>query len=132
MDILLSIKPKWARLIFQGKKTVELRKQWTKSDGIGRIYLYASAPVKKIVGWMELKFAVCESIAELKQDVEGRSQVSSEDFDAYYQGKEKGWGLFIGKAVEIDPIPLDAVAKRPPQNWMRLNAVQSKTLADMC
>ena len=132
MDILLSIKPKWAELILQGKKTVELRKQWTKSDDVGKIYLYASAPVKKIVGWMELEFAVCESIAELKQDVEGRSQVSPEDFDAYYQGKEKGWALFVRKAAKIDPVPLDAVAKRPPQNWMWPNEAQSSALTECC
>ena len=132
MDILLSIKPKWAKLILEGKKTVELRKQWTKSNDIERIYLYASAPVKRIVGWMELKCAICESVAELKQDAEGRSQVSPEDFDAYYQGKEKGWGLFVSKAAEIDPIPLDVVAKRPPQNWMWLNEAQSSALTNHC
>lgn len=126
MDILLSIKPKWADLILEGKKTVELRKQWTKSDDVGRIYLYSSSPVKKIVGWIELRQAVCEDVASLKLDSENESQVPSEDFDAYFSGHEKGWGLFIRKAVRINPVPLPV--KRPPQNWMHLTASQSAGL----
>lgn len=128
MDALLSIKPKWASLILEGKKTVELRKQWTKSDDIERIYLYASSPVKKIVGWIELDRAVCEDVEGLKRDTEHFSQVPSKDFDAYYQGKATGWGLFIRNAVKIKPVPLDAVAKRPPQSWMRLFKEQSEAL----
>ena len=129
MDILLSIKPKWAALILEGKKTVELRKQWTKSDDIQRIYLYASSPVKKIVGWMELELAACESVDELKRDTEPYSQVPSEEFNSYFSGKETGWGLFIRRAVKIErPISLNAVAERPPQSWMKLSPEQSLLL----
>ena len=128
MDILLSIKPNWADLILEGKKTVELRKQWTKANDVERIYLYASAPLQKIVGWIELQQAVCEDVADLKRDSEEGSCVSSEDFDAYFKDKEKGWGLFISRAQKMNPLSIKAVDERPPQNWMGLSKEQSEVL----
>ena len=128
MDILLSIKPNWADLILEGKKTVELRKQWTKANDVERIYLYASAPLQMIVGWIELQQAVCEDVADLKRDSEEGCCVSSEDFDEYFKDKEKGWGLFISRAQKTSPIPLKAIDERPPQNWANLDASQSEIL----
>ena len=45
---LMSIKPKWARELYCGKKTVEFRKS---SPPIGSIvFLYESAPVRAVTG----------------------------------------------------------------------------------
>jgi len=58
-DIILSVYPRFADLILEGKKTVEVRKtrisQWNgyfgfKYDVPNTVYLYATSPVKKIVG----------------------------------------------------------------------------------
>ena len=48
-NILLSIKPKYAELILSGKKSIELRKSAPRRE-VEWIYLYVTAPVKKIVG----------------------------------------------------------------------------------
>lgn len=49
-EIILSIKPVYTRLIFEGIKKVEYRK-WIPSCNIPfRVYVYSSHPVKKIVG----------------------------------------------------------------------------------
>lgn len=47
MNIILSIKPKWAELIYSGKKTIEWRKSFPKRENIECVYLYETAPVKK-------------------------------------------------------------------------------------
>ena len=52
-DILLSIHPKWAELILSGEKTIEVRKTVPKELCEGeRIFLYETAPVKKITGYV--------------------------------------------------------------------------------
>ena len=59
MNIILSIKPKWAELIYSGKKTIEWRKSWPKYEKfefihVGKVFLYETAPVKMITGFFEL------------------------------------------------------------------------------
>ena len=45
---LMSIKPKWAKELYSGKKTVEFRKS---SPDVGSlVFLYESAPVKAVTG----------------------------------------------------------------------------------
>jgi len=50
-EVILAIKPKYARTILDGTKTVELRKRFPQ--GIERIFLYATAPEKSIIGYAE-------------------------------------------------------------------------------
>ncbi len=47
--MLLSIKPKYAKVILEGKKQYEFRKSKPK-DGVDRIIFYASSPQKQVVG----------------------------------------------------------------------------------
>ena len=47
--MLLSIKPRYAKVILEGKKQYEFRKSRPK-DGVDRIIFYASSPQKQVVG----------------------------------------------------------------------------------
>ena len=49
MYVLLSIKPQYVKLIFKGIKKYELRKSIFKQK-VKRAYIYATSPVKRIVG----------------------------------------------------------------------------------
>ena len=73
-DIILSIHPKWAEKIYSGEKTVEVRKtqpDWEKSEAAEdlAIYLYETAPVKKITGLVFLTW-VHEADKELFENPE--------------------------------------------------------------
>jgi predicted transcriptional regulator len=58
MNIILSIHPKWAKLIYEGKKTVEWRKTTPKkADSQSVIFLYETAPVCKVTGWVRFNGA---------------------------------------------------------------------------
>ena len=46
--IIISIKPKYVEKIFSGEKKYEFRKSFP--DGVKVMLIYATAPVKKIVG----------------------------------------------------------------------------------
>lgn len=40
MNIIMSIHPKWAKLIYEGKKTLEWRKNTPNADFIDKVFLY--------------------------------------------------------------------------------------------
>ncbi|HET6989695.1 MAG TPA: ASCH domain-containing protein, partial [Bacteroidia bacterium] len=50
MNVLLSIKPKYAKAIIDGKKKVEFRKLPFKLN-VNKVYIYSSAPEQKIIGY---------------------------------------------------------------------------------
>ena len=53
-DILISLKPKHAANIFEGEKTVELRKRRPRIEPGTRIWIYATAPTAAIKGYANL------------------------------------------------------------------------------
>lgn len=142
MNIILSIKPKWAELIYSGKKTIEWRKSWPKYEQfefyhVGKVFLYETAPVKMITGYFELngcrELIIRDDLEKKYKDIHPDAKeviaagcVPLEDLKKY-QGKNFslfGWRIKNPTKFE-EPLPLSYVdLKRPPQSWCydRLNA----------
>ena len=117
-DILMSIHGKWADLIYQGKKTLELRKTSPKTGGYldATVYIY-NTEVHSIDGRM----AVTEvfEIKEITDEICAKSCVSREEI-IKYKGNGKLYGWVIEGADEFEPNWLqleDLGATRPPQSW---------------
>lgn len=49
-SVILSIKPRFARAIMDGSKRYELRRRIFKNENVDTAYIYATSPVKKIIG----------------------------------------------------------------------------------
>jgi predicted transcriptional regulator len=49
-SVLLSIKPEFADKIFCGLKRYEFRKVLFKNRNVKKIVVYASAPIRKVIG----------------------------------------------------------------------------------
>ena len=54
MKVLLSIRPEYAEKIFNGKKKYEYRRVIFKNRNIHSIVVYATKPIKKIIGEFEI------------------------------------------------------------------------------
>lgn len=56
MNILLSIKPKWAEKIYSGEKTIEFRKSIPKNFNTSEdvVFIYETAPVKMVTGYIKI------------------------------------------------------------------------------
>ena len=54
--VLLSIHPKWAKLIYEGYKTIEWRKNIPTADFIDKVFLYETAPVCRVTGCFDYNF----------------------------------------------------------------------------
>ena len=50
MPLLLSLKPRFAELVFMGEKTVELRRRIASTMAGREVFIYVSSPVRMIRG----------------------------------------------------------------------------------
>lgn len=120
MRILLSIKPIFVNEIIAGKKLYEYRKQLFKHTEIRTIVVYASSPVCKIVGEIEI-----EDILEDRPDViwkktKCKSGVSSSFFFDYFKDKEIAYAIKIARFTKYkNPLSLEDLKEgmKPPQSF---------------
>ena len=131
MDIILSIHPKWAKLIYEGKKTIEWRKTVPQRGkvipDITKVFLYETSPVKGITGYFILApyyfvFDVNKNSREIYPEEKERIEQSCVDIKDLkkYQGENKNiYGLPIHRFEKFDHLEtLESFGiKRPPQSW---------------
>ncbi|GHV86910.1 hypothetical protein AGMMS50255_2060 [Spirochaetia bacterium] len=120
MDLLLSIQPAIARRITGGKKKYEYRRSIFKQE-VNHIYLYSSAPVKKIVCRWRYAGYLAGSIDEIWEKTAKFSAASEAGYRDYLRGKKIAYAICIEDLVVFEP-PLDPYkidpAFRPPQSFM--------------
>ena len=106
MDVLLSIKPKFAESIISGRKKYEFRKNsFTKKD-IGRVYIYSTTPIKKIVGNFRINKIIEDKPSTLWYQLKDDAGISEEEFFAYFKNREVGFAFQIVD-VEKFETPVD-------------------------
>jgi len=126
--VLLSIQPEYADKIFEGKKTVELRKAFPKIGGSQWVIVYVSTPIKAIVGAFQIKHIVEENPTGMWEKVKDIAGITREKFDSYYNGINLGYGIFIEQVIRYpEPITLNTLRKSsdrfsPPQNFRYLDS----------
>ena len=125
MNVILSIRPNFCKMIFCGQKVYEYRKRiFTRSD-VDKVYVYASKPICKIVGF----FTIDEVIEDTKTNIWAKthigSGISKEYFDAYFKNSDTAYAIKIGQVVKLDnPIDPKSVIKdfHAPQNFMYMDS----------
>jgi len=65
--------------------------------------LYATSPVKQIVGYFTVKNIVSGTPASLWNQFSEGAGIASQDFYQYYQGSSTGVAIEIGAAVVFEP-----------------------------
>jgi predicted transcriptional regulator len=122
--ILLSIRPKYAKKIFDGSKTVELRKVRPKRIGSGTLILvYVSSPIKSLVGAFKVDRITEKPLNALWNVVRNKAGITREEFDTYYAGTSTGVAIFFDEAWCLpEPIALEDLRDRlsefyPPQDF---------------
>lgn len=118
MKVLLSIKPEYAEAILNGSKWFEYRRTaWERKD-VYTVVMYATRPVKKIVGEFELgrlSYGTLEEVWEWTNNFPGMSKA---DFDKYFKGKDHGYAIGVSVTKRYEK-PL-TLKRHPPQNFMYL------------
>ena len=97
MKVILSIKPKYAEKILDGKKTYELRKTIFRNPDVKKVIIYASSPISKIIGEFEIDYILHKEIDDLWKKTKDFNCVEKSFFDEYFTNKEKGYAIKIKK-----------------------------------
>lgn len=106
MNILLSIKPKHVESIIKGQKKYEFRKILFKRRYIDTVYVYASSPIKKIIGAFQIGDIVEDKPINLWHQFNEVSGLDEAEFFEYFKDNEIGFAIEI-KNVEKYEQPLD-------------------------
>lgn len=134
---LISIRPRFAEMIFAGSKTVELRRVCPKVAVGDLALVYVSSPAKELRGSFEVGRIVSGSPTALWKKVGDKSGVTRAEFFAYFKGKKLAHALVIKRAWPLPaPVGLKALRRRnggfrPPQNFHYLNRNESSLLASV-
>ncbi|MBA3987120.1 MAG: ASCH domain-containing protein [Flavobacteriales bacterium] len=120
MNIILSIKPKYANAILSGEKLVEFRKLAFKRK-VERVYIYSSSPEQRIIGYFTIEDIISDTPKELWRKYKRVGSICQEDFFKYFGEKEIGFSIKI-KSVRRFEISIDpkVLFKNfvPPQSFM--------------
>lgn len=136
--LLLSIQQKYAAMIFEGNKQVELRRVRPRHLKNGDLILvYVTSPKQALVGVVEVEKVVEMSPDKLWQIVEGKAGITHENFCKYYTDSSTGFAIFLRKTFSFDsPIKLEQIRKkwsnfRPPQCYHYLKDREFRIVQSM-
>ena len=120
MNAIMSIRPNFCKLIFDGQKRYEYRKRVFRSLDVDKVYVYASKPISKIVGYFTIAAMIEDSPSNLWKTTCKGSGITKEYFNAYFRGCDTAHAIAIGEVVKFDtPIDPKEVIKNftAPQNY---------------
>ena len=97
MKVLLSIKPEFANKIFDGTKKYEFRKSIFKRNDIKIVVVYASSPVKQVIGEFEIEKILCQEVELLWRITQQFAGINKDFYDNYFADKEMAFAIQVGK-----------------------------------
>jgi predicted transcriptional regulator len=122
-DILVSIRPRYASKILDGKKTVELRRKFPQAAVVGATALiYSSSPVRAVVGYAQIRRVLKLPVPEIWKEHGAAACLSKSAFDAYFADREFGFAILFERVrslkKQIEAIDLKTqFGIVPPQSY---------------
>ena len=132
----MSIKPKYADLIFAGTKTIELRRVCPKVSPGDLVLVYVSSPRMALVGGFEVAGIVSGEPLTLCKKWQAHSGVEKETFLNYFQGAVTAYGILIGRtwqfesATELKTLRRRKGGFHPPQSYRYVGSEELVKLMD--
>ncbi|MCD7948833.1 MAG: ASCH domain-containing protein [Erysipelotrichaceae bacterium] len=125
-QVLMSIKPQYVKQIIDGTKTIEYRKTRFHQN-VDSIIIYASSPIKKVIGEVELLDTLVDSPSKIWDQTYLHGGCTKDEFDAYYKGKDKAIAYVLGNVTLYDnPKTLvDYGIYYYPQSYVYLRELES-------
>ncbi len=124
--LLISLKPHYADLVFEGLKKAELRRRDLSLMKGRDVFVYVTSPVMQLRGGFHVGEVFTGTPVEIWNKISEDAGIEKSDFDAYYAGSNLACALKITYVWEYeDPLGLNALRtefKRfvVPQSWRYL------------
>ena len=135
--IILSLRPHHAEAILSGLKTVELRRIEPKIIVPTRALIYATTPIKALLGTCIVDTVITDGLAELWKAYGSRTGIRHAEFRDYFKGLKVGSALALSDARQFSrQIPLAELrasdcVDRPPQSYSYVNAAIGNQLLQL-
>jgi predicted transcriptional regulator len=102
MNVLLSIKPKYAELIKSGLKKYEFRRKIFKKAGGCKVFIYSTSPVKKITGVFDASIIHQDSPYRIWDMFGAYSGISEGEFFQYFRDCEIAYAIEYNGPQNLD------------------------------
>ena len=120
--MLLSIKPKYAKIILEDKKQYEFRKSKPKSE-VDRIIFYASSPQKQVVGEAAIERIIEGTPKDIWEIAKTAAGITKKIYYSYYEGKDKAIAYKLKDVIiyETPKALSDYGISQAPQSFIYLD-----------
>lgn len=121
--VVLSLKQRWAAAIYDGAKTVEIRRRFPIPTQLPqRALIYTSSPIKSLTGEASITAVQRLPLEEIARDWIDQTCVSREELDAYLGDLGYGTLISLDRVQHYEnPISLAELRERhaftPPQSF---------------
>ena len=121
--LLFSLRPQYAKLVFDGLKKFELRRRGLTLMGGRSVFVYVTSPEGKLRGGFQVGEVRTGTPEEIWQVVANSACIEKPDFDAYFAGRNIAYALEITEVWEYsDPVGLSELREMfqnfvAPQSW---------------
>jgi lj965 prophage protein len=118
MKVLMSIKPKFVKQIFEGTKLFELRKKIFRRE-VKTIIIYESSPTKKIVGEFIIDKIIIDTPQKIYLDYSEKLGISKKEYFEYFINTNIAYAIKIKKVIKYEKeLTLsDFNVKKAPQSY---------------
>jgi predicted transcriptional regulator len=132
-DAIISVHPDYARAILAGTKTVELRRRIPGLSPGTRLWIYATRPIKAVVGLVTIRGVARAHPAALWRKHHAGTGLDHTAFKTYFNGSRLGVAILLEAAKPVQPITIKQLQRirdrfHPPQVVTRLSSLEAKAL----
>ena len=118
--LFIAVKPEYANKLISGKKDIELRKMKPNVQPGDYVIIYASAPVKAVIGFGKVKTIIECTPKCLWERYSNRLGINEQSYFSYYDGYHKAIGIEFDMIKSVMPIELEELRRvdpnfQPPQ-----------------
>lgn len=123
-DIVISIRPNYSGKIFDGLKTIELRRRFPRTVSPGSVaYVYSTSPERALVGAVKIDLVEQLDLSTLWKKHGPSASIKKADFDEYFSGLKEGFALKLsGPSRFAEPLSLPQLRERfgfkAPQSFL--------------
>ena len=138
--LLISLKPCYADLVFEGLKKAELRRRimaCTQNPQNRDVFVYVSSPVMELRGGFRVGQVWRGSPEDIWRKVSNLAEVTRRDFDTYFEGSTIAYALEIKDVWEYQkPVSLNTLRNRfpnfvVPQSWRYAKPEECRSFRSM-
>lgn len=127
--LLLSVRPRFARALLDGTKTVEVRRRFPDVPAGTTVVLYSSSPERALVGTMTVRAVARIAAEDIWRTHKDEISIQWDELSAYLSGASASSVLKLESPVTWrHAVPLDSMRRvlglEPPQSFRYLTARQ--------